>query len=171
MSFATGHKTPDPGPPTWIEAADGFAALKRAAGEKVRDTADILRDYPLPLRLEDPPTPERAKAASAFSAADAEWKHWNAYQQRYDAFMRVHPNMRDVRIDAPCEHKGACWVGPDDGWYALPGGKAAGVESPLDRVNAIQTHQHEESVNRTAQACIASQRTAAECAAILKEMR
>lgn len=118
----TWRKEPDPGPPTWIEALEGFARLTREAGEKVRDTADILRDHAEPYLPNQELSPERRAAHSVYSAADATWKHWNLYQRRYEAFIRLHPNMANVKIDAECEHKGACRVGDDEGFYRLPDG-------------------------------------------------
>lgn len=123
MSEPVKHR--DPGPPTWLEAADGFAMLLRDAAVRVRTTAEVLSDYPPPMRLDDPPSPERAGAAGAFSAATADWKHWNTYQRRYEAFMRVHPDMRNTLITVECRHKGECWVGDDDGFYRDPNPKPA----------------------------------------------
>ena len=119
------RQTSDPGQPTWIEAADGFAHFMRQAALRVQAAADVLSNYPPPLMPSEKPSPERLKAAGAFSAASAEWKHWNTYARRYEAFMRLHPNMRDVRIDAPCSHKGTCWTGDDDGFYREPEASSA----------------------------------------------
>ncbi len=116
----TWRKDPNPGQPTWIEALEGFARLTREAGEKVRDKLDILRDHAEPYLPDQQPSPERQAAHSAFSAADAEWKHWHRYQRCYEAFIRLHPEQAQQPINVECRHKGACRVSDEDGFYLDP---------------------------------------------------
>ena len=128
----TWRKDPDPGPPTWIEAAEGFARLVREAGEMVRDTADILRDHAEPYLPNQEPSSERRAAHSVYSAADATWKHWNRYARCYEAFIRLHPDHAHVPIAVECKHKGACRVSDDDGFYRDPN-RAAEPPDPTYR--------------------------------------
>lgn len=128
------RKVQDPGPPTWIEAAEGFALMTREAGDKLRDKLDILRQAPEPYSDDIAPSPEWLAARSNFSAADAEWRHWHRYQRCYEAFIRLHPNMANVKIDAECEHKGACRVSDDDGFYRDPNPQAPPAQTYRSRV-------------------------------------
>lgn len=109
------HKTPDPGPPTWREAIDGFRVLRDAAGGKVRAAREALR-----FVSPNDEGPGYHDACSAFSAADAEWKHWNVYLLRASAFVGVHPLMADALITEACPHNNSCWTGDDAGFYRDP---------------------------------------------------
>ncbi len=109
------RKTPDPGPPTWAEAIEGFRTLRDDSSGKVRQAYEALR-----FTSPNDEGPAYTNACANHSAADAEWKHWNVYLLRASAFLAVHPFMAHSLITAKCAHANACWVGDDDGFYRDP---------------------------------------------------
>lgn len=124
---------PNPGPPTYGDAITGFMQERNKAKAAIAAASS---------RAESGSPSARAELVRA----ESEWTHWSTRQRWAEAFLRVHPEMRDEPLSRSCScpragKAPACWLGDEAPYYRLP---TTAEAERLRRAAAQRERTHEE---------------------------